>query len=432
MKIKIPHNFAPRSYQMPLLRAIDSGVKRAFCLWHRRAGKDKVLFNIFIKRAVQVKGIHYYLLPTYAQAKKVIWDGIDNAGYKFLDHIPKEVIKSVNNTEMKIELINGSILQLIGTDNYDSIRGTNPITCIFSEYAWQNPQAWEVIKPILKMNNGVAIFNTTPLGKNHAWQLYDMAKRNPEWFVELLTIDDTKLLTFADIAKEKLEGTTEDMIQQEYYCSFEAAIKGAYYSEEIKSAREQNRICKAIYDPHLEVNTAWDLGWSDDTAIVFYQIFGKEIRVIDFYFNSGMTLPEYIQILKEKPYKYKTHYFPWDGRVKALSSGKSSIDVAKEYGLSVEVAPNVSVGDGIQQARMMMARCWFDEDKTQGLLNSLVQYRREWDEKHQTYKANPLHDWTSHAADAFRYMALSIQEEVPMEEKELMSVWNEYGEPVYN
>lgn len=425
-KIKIPYNFTPRLYQLPLLQAIDSGVKRAFCLWHRRAGKDKVLFNILISRAVQFVGTHYYLLPTYAQAKKVIWDGIDNDGFKFVDHIPRELIKNKNGQEMKIELINGSIIQLVGTDNYDSIRGTNPITCIFSEYAWQNPQAWEVIKPILKLNGGIAIFNTTPLGKNHAFDLYEMAQKIDDWFVQLLTIDDTKLLSEEDIKRERAEGTTEDMILQEYYCSFEAAIKGAYYADELKKVHEQKRVCKSIYDANLDVYTAWDLGLSDDTAIVFYQLFGKEIRVIDFYANSGMTLPEYIQMLKEKPYKYKKHYFPWDARIRALSSGKSSFDVAKEYGLEVEIVPNVSVNDGIQQVRMVFDRCWFDEEKTFHLINSLSQYRREYDDKRQIFRANPLHDWTSHAADAFRYMAISIKEEQPDNIKESQNAYLQF------
>jgi phage terminase large subunit len=385
-------------------------------LWHRRCGKDKVLWNVIIKRAIQNVGTHYYLLPTYTQAKKVVWDGIDNDGFKFLDHIPASIVKNRNATEMKIELVNGSIIQLIGTDNYDAIRGTNPITCVFSEYAYQNPMAWEVVKPILKMNNGLAIFNTTPNGYNHAKELWDIAAKDPDWYTELLTVRDTKLLSEAEIQKEREQGMTEDMINQEYFCSFEAAIKGAYYADELQEVKAANRICGNVYNPDLEVYTAWDIGYRDDTSIIFYQIFGKEIRVIDYYSNSGMTLPEYIGVLRSKSYKYKTHYLPWDARIRPMSSGKSTMEVAQEYGLDVQIAPQLSVNEGIQQVRMILKRCWFEQSKTEELINCLSQYKREYDEQRKAFRPTPYHDWTSHGADAFRYMAISIQESQPTDD----------------
>ncbi len=339
---------------------------------------------------------------------------MNNDGFRFLDYIPEELIKAKNATELKIELINGSIIQLIGTDNYDAIRGTNPITCVFSEYAYQNPQAWEVVKPILRVNGGIAIFNTTPQGKNHAYDLWLMAERNEDWFTQKLTVDDTRVVSMDDIVKEQKEGMSLDMIQQEYYCSFEAAIRGAYYSEELK--RLGSRVCKGIYNKDLPVYTAWDLGLSDDTAIVFYQLFGKEIRIIDYYANNGMTLPEYITVLKSKPYTYATHFLPWDARIRALSSGKSTYDVAVEHGLTVKICPNISIQDGIQQVRMIFDRCWFEEENTKDLLNSLSQYHREYDEVRKTFRITPFHDWTSHGSDAFRYVALSIKELVPVDD----------------
>lgn len=415
-EITLPYKFTPRSYQLPLLREIDKGTRNIFVYWNRRAGKDLALWNAFVKRAFQVKGIHYYLLPTYTQAKKIIFDGITNDGDRFIDYIPPEIISRKNEQELKIELINGSILQLIGTDRYDSIRGSNPITCIFSEYAYQNPMAYEVVKPILAANGGIAIFNTTPNGKNHSAQLREVAENSPDWYYEKLTVADTGVVSLEEIERLRTQGMSEEFIQQEFYCSEDIGIVGSFYADRMKRAKDENRICSNVYEETMPVNTAWDIGFRDDTAIVFFQVFGKEIRIIDFYSTSGLTMPEYIKILNEKPYTYKNHYFPWDAKIKPMSSGKSTIDVAKEHGLdNIKLAPSLSVQEGIQQVRMVLSKCWFDKDKTKELINVLQNYRREYDEKKQAHRANPLHDWCSHGADAFRYMAISIKNEIPNE-----------------
>lgn len=190
--LKIPFNYTPRNYQLPLFRAMDSGIKRAFCVWHRRAGKDKSLINLCVKKMLEQKGVYYYFFPTYSQGKKILWDGIDGSGFRFIDHFPPQIIDNKNNQEMKIKLINGSVFQVVGTDRFDSVRGTNPIGCVFSEYAYQNPQAWDVVRPILNENGGWAVFNTTPNGENHAFDLYQAAKDSPDWFCEILTVNDTK------------------------------------------------------------------------------------------------------------------------------------------------------------------------------------------------------------------------------------------------
>ena len=185
-EIDIPFNYTPRHYQLPLMQSLDKGIKRAFCFWHRRAGKDKTMINIIMKEAFQKVGIYYYFFPTYTQGKKILWDNRE-----MMDHIPKALIDKKNDSEMKIKFVNGSMLQLIGTDNYDAVRGTNPVGCVFSEYAFQNPMAWEVVRPILAENRGWAIFNSTPNGENHAFELFEMANENPKWFCQKLTIDDT-------------------------------------------------------------------------------------------------------------------------------------------------------------------------------------------------------------------------------------------------
>lgn len=223
--INIPHQFKPRDYQLPLLKALDSGIKRAVIVWHRRCGKDKTCFNYMIKKAFEKKGTYFYFLPTYTQAKKVIWDNIDNDGMGMLDHIPQELIVAKNAQELKIDLANGSVIQLIAADTFEKGGvGTNPVGVVFSEYSINRPEVWDFVRPILKVNGGWAIFNFTPRGTNHAHKLLQIARNEPSWFSEVLTIKDTGILTEEDMEQERREGMTEDLIEQEYYCKF---VEGA-------------------------------------------------------------------------------------------------------------------------------------------------------------------------------------------------------------
>lgn len=220
-EITIPFKFRPREYQLPLLKALDKGIKRAIIVWNRRSGKDKVCFNYMVKKACERVGTYFYFLPEYTQARKVIWDNIDNDGFKMLDHIPPELIKKTNDTTLKVELVNGSIIQLLGADTFSkSGVGTNPIGVVMSEYSVNNPEVWNFIRPILAVNGGWIIFNFTPRGQNHAYKLLEMAKDNPEWFTEVLTVNETKVLSPEDIERERREGMSEAMIDQEYFCKF--------------------------------------------------------------------------------------------------------------------------------------------------------------------------------------------------------------------
>lgn len=224
MEITLPYKFNPRDYQLPLLRALDNGYKRALIVWHRRSGKDKTCFNFMIKKAFEKVGTYFYFLPTYSQAKKVVWDNIDNDGFKMLDHIPEEVIKNKNATELKIELINGSIIQLIAADEFaKSGVGTNPMGVVFSEYSISSPESWKYVTPILAANDGWAIFNFTPRGMNHAHTLLQQAKANEKWFTQILTVDDTNVFT-KDSLEEERKNNPQDFFEQEYYCKF---IEGA-------------------------------------------------------------------------------------------------------------------------------------------------------------------------------------------------------------
>ena len=413
MDIPIPYKFTPREYQKPLINAMATGIKRAVCVWHRRAGKDKTAINYVVKEMLKRVGIYYYFLPTYQQGKKVIWDGIDGSGFKTMDHFPKEIIKKKNEAEMKIELKNGSIFQMVGTDNYDAIRGTNPVGTVFSEYSFQDPMVWDLIRPILRENGGFAIFVYTPYGENHGFDLYSMASTNKNWFCEKLTIEDTGVVSQEDIEVERAEGMSEEMIQQEYYCSFGGMMQGAYYANQYQEALESGRITNVPYQKDIPVETWWDLGVSDATSIWFSQGVGREFHIIDYLEESGEGLPYYIEQLQKKGYVYGQHNAPHDIKVRDFGSGLSRIEVARKLGVNFALVPKVSIQDGINAARVIFNQCYFDSGKCADGLRALRNYHKSYDNKRKVFSNHPDHDWSSNGADAFRYMALGIKQAHP-------------------
>ena len=415
--IKLPYNFDFRDYQKPFFNYMNKGGKRAVLVWNRRAGKDTSAWNFLISYAVENVGIYYYIFPTFAQGRKVIWDGMTMAGRRFLDFIPKELIKNINNQEMKLRLYNGSLIQIVGSDNYDAIMGTNPSGCIFSEYAMQNPNAWAYIRPILDANNGWAIFVFTPRGSNHAKDIFDMAKmpqNKDTWFCEKLTVDDTKVISKETLQRIRDEGTSEDMIQQEWFCSFTLGVRGSYYATYLEQCRNDERIGNVPYDKHKKVNTAWDLGYGDSTSIIFYQIVGQEIHIIDFYENHGKELAHYAKVLQDKPFLYDRHFAPHDADAHELGTGLSVREIGASMGLQFIILPTLRTSHeaGIESARGLFPRIWIDEKKCLHLIKALENYRCEYDESKQIYKPRPVHDRWSHAADSFRYMALAVKQYV--------------------
>ena len=219
-KITIPHNFTPRDYQIPLYNCIPDGYKRAVAVWHRRAGKDKTMLNITCREAMKTPAAYYYIFPEYNQGRKILWDGRGKDGMKYMDHFPPEIRKTTRNQEMQIVLKNGSIFQILGSDKIDSNVGTNPRGVVYSEYSLQKPEGWDYFRPILRENGGWAIFNYTPRGRNHGWDIYNTALKNPKWFCELRHIKHTGVLTEEDMDAERAEGMSESLIMQEYYCDF--------------------------------------------------------------------------------------------------------------------------------------------------------------------------------------------------------------------
>lgn len=412
LPLTIPYNYTPRIYQEPLYNMLANGYRRGVSIWHRRAGKDKTMMNVVAKEMQKRVGTYYYFLPTYKQGKKIIWKGMDKTGFKFIDHIPPQIRVAVDNTEMTIETSNGSIFQVIGSDNIDSIVGTNPIGCVYSEFSLQNPDAWNFMRPVLLENGGWAMFNYTPRGHNHGYALYQMAKSNPKWFCEVLTIDDTKVLGPHHMQEERESGMSDDLIQQEYYCSFEASMPGAYYSEEVRKAREQLRICNLPHLDYLPVHTCWDLGVGrgDDMVIWFFQIDGFMLKFINLYWNYSKGLLHYKQVLDEKKdrmgYRYGTHLAPHDIERPQHTSGekaKTIMEIGEEVGIQFTKVPVISdVQVGVELVRSKFSYCYFDKTLTEHGVHALSSYRRDWDKKNGVFRLLPVHDWSSHFADAFR------------------------------
>lgn len=415
MAINLPHNWAPREYQLPFLQAVDTGgFKRAIQVWHRRGGKDLVDFNYTIKRSQQKVAAYWHVFPTYSQGRKAIWEGFTSKGDGYLSFIPPEIIDSINKQEMSIKFKNGSIWRVVGADNINALVGAGPAGVVFSEMSLQSPQAWQYIQPMLLENDGWAIFNGTPRGENHFFDLVEMAKDNPNWYVDIKTIDDTDVVSLEQIQELRLEGKPEEIIQQEYYCSFAGSIHGAYYADMMKKAAIDNRICSVPVSDNLLVSTAWDLGVNDATAIWFYQTVGKEIHLIDYYEASGEGLAHYAAMLVQKGYNYERHYAPHDIAVRELGTGKSRLETAREMGIKFEVVPRMPVIDGIGTVRGFLSRCWFDKEKCKHGINVMKQYRKDWDDKGQRFRDHPLHDWSSNGADAFRYLCVSYKEKTTL------------------
>ena len=404
--IQIPVDFTPRPYQEPLLDALDSGYKRAIMLAHRRSGKDITALNYTFKKMVEEVGVYYYIFPTYKQARKVIWDSMTNEGKKMIDYFWEPLVEKKNHSEMKIRLTNGSLFQLVGSDRYDDLMGTNPRGVVFSEYALQDPRAWEYIKPILRINGGWALFVSTPRGKNHFYELWGMAQQADNWYTQKVTIDDTGIIGQADIDEELAQGMSEEMIAQEYFCSFSQGIEGTYYGRLVDKVRKEGRIGNVLLDNSTSVNTYWDLGFGDSTAIIFCQRVGNEMHIIDYYENSGEGLAHYAKVLQDKGYTYGKHWAPHDVEAGHLSIGQSLRSYALDFGLKFHVVQKHSFDYGIECARVAFDNVWFDQKKCKRLIDCLENYHKNFNAKMNCYSNTCVHDQWSHGADAWRYLGI--------------------------
>lgn len=374
---------------------------------HRRAGKTVACIMDLVDAALRCEKPNprfAYIAPFYAQAKDVAW-----AYFKqFTAPIPGV---EVHESELRIDLPNGARLRLYGADNYNRMRGVYFDGAVLDEYGDMDPRAWaEVIRPILSDRRGWATFIGTPKGRNHFYEIWQAAKENPsEWFTLMLRASETGLLP-PDELEDARKVMTPEQYEQEYECSFEAAILGAYYGREMQRLEAEGRIRSVPYDPSLPVYTGWDLGLDDATAIWFVQVAGAEVRVIDYLETNNEALSSIARsLLNERPYMYGEHYLPHDAEIRELMTAKSRKDTLESLGVRpVRVAPRQNVEEGINAVRNLLPRCVFDEKKCARGIEALRNYQREWDDKLKTFRKTPRHDWASHGADAFRYLAISL------------------------
>lgn len=412
--VDLPYKFTPRPYQQPFLDYMYAPTpirKRAILVWHRRAGKDKTAFNWLVMYAILNKGVYYYLFPSYSQGRKVVWDNIDDNGIRLLEHIPKCYIEKVNKVQMQIELKNGSLIQILGTDDYDALRGVNCHGIILSEYAEHDPRAYDVIRPVVDNNDSPVVFVFTPKGQNHAKDLFDRALTNKDWFVSKLSVSDTGVKSPADIDRIREEGMSDDMIQQEWYVSFTLGIEGSYYAKYIEQAREEKRIGNVPHDPSAEVHTSIDRGFAN-AAITFFQIIGNEVHIIEYYESHKESLKEHIAMIKAKPYTYGYHFAPHDFDMHEYNMGQSGKELGAKLGIDFTILPRelrLAREEGIESVRGLMPRLWINRPKCELLIKALENYRREFNDKLNKYAEKPLHDWSSHGADSVRYMAQGIK-----------------------
>ena len=406
MDVKIPYK--PR----PLQKDMHKELKRWNVLvMHRRFGKTVWAVNQLIKTTLTCplpRPRTAFVAPTFAQAKRIAWDYV-----KFYAGVIPGV--QFNETELRADFPNGGRIMLLSAENPDALRGIYLDECVFDEFGMQNPRVWgEVVRPALSDRQGSACFLGTPAGHNHFFDLLETAKGqlaegSSDWYYKICKASDTGIVRPEELEAAQAQMTPEQY-EQEYECSFTAAIIGAYYGKLLSDADDNGRVTRVPYDPAYPVHTAWDLGINDSTAIWFAQVFrGGAVNVIDYYESSGVGLDHYADILSKKDYTYGDHLAPHDIEVRELGSGKSRWETAYTLGIKFRVIPKMKVADGINAARMLIPKCYFDRDNCGEGLEMLRQYRQEWDEKRKSFRDHPRHDYTSHAADAFRYLAVGLE-----------------------
>ena len=416
--------FRVRRYQRAFHEALVQRTHdRLIAIWHRRAGKDEIVLNAMRELAWKDPGTYWHCFPEQKQARKAIWNGVNGHTGKrrIFEAFPPQIIKRMQDDDMFIELINGATFQLIGSDRYDSTVGSGPKGIAYSEWGLSNPAACAYHSPMIRETKGFAAFITTPRGRNHAKTMYDRAQRTPEtWFSQLLTINDTGALTQEE-AEEALQEYTdlhgEDLgralYEQEYLCSFNAAILGAFYAREMLDVRNEGRITDIEAVPGRPVHTAWDIGVKDDTSIWWFQVVGAQILILDCYSSNGAGIDHYaeecLSRYEQNGWTKGIDFVPHDAanRLFGLPGAKTTIDQMVLFGLKPELAPNLSKQDGINASRQTLKRCVLHPKCEELGIAALEQYRREWDEDKKAFRANEVHDWTSHPADAFRYLAVS-------------------------
>jgi len=441
-EINLPHNnWQPRVDQMALWEYLEDGGLRAVEVAHRRWGKDDVALHYTATQAVQRVGNYWHMLPQYGQGRKAIWDAINpKTGLRRIDEaFPVQLRKNTNKQEMKIELLNGSIWQVVGSDTYNTIVGSPPIGLVLSEWAIANPMAWAYLAPILEENGGWAIFIYTSRGNNHGKSTYDHACVTEGWFSQKTPATDTSVFTEQQLSNilteySKIFGPELGvaMFDQEYLCSWEGAALGAYFSIQMKEARADGRITRVPHQTGQEVFGFWDLGIDDSMTIWLMQIIGQTFNFIDYYENTGYGLEHYSKALRglipgsehRQKYIYGGHTMPHDAEQREMTNSEIALsrrEVAENLGITpIEVIPRAKNMDTIVQVhipavRNILGRCYFDETLCAQGINCLENYRSEYDDVKKKLGNRPVHDWSSHGADGFRTFAVGYKDKVGLE-----------------
>lgn len=411
VRVKIP--YCPRGQ---FLDFHDRQQRWACIVAHRRAGKTVACINELIKAALlcsKPDPRFAYIAPFYTQAKDVAWNYLK----RFAAPIPGH---EINESELRVDFPNGGRVRLYGADNYDRMRGLYLDGVVLDEPADMDPRAWpEVIRPALSDRQGWATFIGTPKGRNGFWEVWELAGSDPGWFRLMLRASETGLVAQSELDDAR-KMMTPEQYEQEYECSFEAAILGAYFGKEVAEAERKGRITEVKPADCVTVQTAWDLGMGDSTSIWFFQIAAGELRVLDHYENHSQPLSHYAAEIRSRPYNYGPKpvcWVPHDAKVRSLETGRTRVETLQGLGMEPKLVPDHTLMDGINGARVSFDRMWFDRDKCRFGLEALRQYRTEYDEKTKAFKNQPKHDWTSHAADAFRYMAMAWKSAMPQAPK---------------
>ncbi len=402
MDINIPYD--PRGWTQEFHES-DKRWKVLVC--HRRSGKTTACINHLIRDACTHNNSRYaYIAPFYKQAKQVAWD--------MLKHYSRPIPGiTVNESELRVDYPNGGRIQLFGADNPDALRGLGLWGVVFDEYSQQPSSIFtEIIRPALSDHKGYAIWIGTPKGRNDFARLYEENQEEKDWLTLMLRASESGIVDQEELESSR-QGMSLDEFNQEFECSFDAAVKGAYYSHQLSETRTQGRVTTVPYNPEVKVDTYWDLGISDTTVIIFAQKVGREIHIIDYTESNGKALEDYAMVLRNKSYQYGFHYLPHDIKVRELGTGRSRYEILGQHlGMNtLMVVPNIPVKDGIDAARKVFPRCWFDKDACPALLDALGSYSQEWDDKKGMFRDKPLHNWASHTADAFRMLAVGLKDE---------------------
>jgi hypothetical protein len=410
-----------------MFKAVQKGLN-VVSICHRRSGKDVCCLQLWVLRALTRVGTHVYLFPQLNQARSVIWNGMDYSGKPFIDAIPNALIEYKNDARMEIRLSNGSRLVLGGSNNYNSLMGSNPVTIIYSEYALHHPLARQYLNPILIQNDGLEVINSTPRGKNHLFDVYDVVRDNPRYHIEHLSVketfkhDGTPIITEQHIAEARKMGMSDEMIDQEFMCSFDVGNLGSYFTRELADMDRESRIGIVPVNPNLPLHTCWDLGGTDATAGWIFQIDGLYINLVYLLHDSGFGLKYYLEkaeeLRKAHRCKWGYHFMPHDVDQKhqGWESTKSRLQIAREHGWHFKVTPKIDFEDGIESMRFVFPRIRIDKNNCALGLRAMREYQREYDELKARFKPQPLENWCVHIMDALRYLSVNYKRmfNVPM------------------